>query len=503
MNTIKKIFLLLIVLVFSGVNNAQSSSIEGIWKLSKINEGAQTYPMNMTVHFNENGQITLHGRDAGTWTRNATDKILHINSDYLLSLNGVNTIKNHINNELTLLNNKGDTNTLSRMSLPKDKELDNKVVGDWFLQQIEKEGEINFVGQLVDFNKNGILYIQDMIFGTWAYNKSKKLIQFDTDKIKGDYEILKNKKNELIISQKAKKLHFIKIDQQKINKENAASGLLGIWEFEQEPDSDIKRYLTFEEPDTFKLLEKGEGMTSKSDGKWIFDEHDKTLILIGQIEKLRGLSKVTSITNQAFSVLNKGEGFTFKKVIQNAANIERLSYTSEDFYDQNGDYKYYDDEEKLPWKDPYAMIAAHVNVKQLLYKFSTLIESTKSFEIKTLNADVMVNQEEEILRIDNIFSGFDRYNTPDDYEFPSNYYNFSNKLYPIEGDTFRVLGTEEITVPAGIFTCTIIEATASFDESVKIWMINDKLGVFAKLVKDIAGNNGHYQVYELQEIKNK
>ena len=501
MNLTKKLLLFLILVIITGISNAQTTEVEGIWKLSEIHDGDQTYPINTTINFKENGNIKISGADAGTWSLNARDNTLIITSDYLMSLSDTNNLKIVTNKKLVIVNTKGDINTLTRMSLPKNAELNNKATGEWLLEKIEKNATTNIIGQIVNFNKNGIFYVQDRILGTWDYNELNKTLRLEAKKISGDHTILKNNKKELVIEKEGEKLFFTKIDKQKIQKENEASALMGVWQFEDKANSNLKIFIIFKAPDNFTVLEKGDGMESNSSGMWIFNEKDKTLVLIGQIEKLRGLNKVISITDKEFSVENKDNLFTLKKVIQDATKIERLTFTEEDFYDENGDYKYNDDEQKLPWQDFYQMIEKLTEVKHLVYKYSTLVESTESFEIITLTADILVNEEEQSLSIDNIFNGFDRYNTPDDYELPTNNYDSYNKLFPLKGDTFRIVRTEEISTPAGTFTCTVIEATASFDERVKLWMINDKPGIIAKVVKDKAGSFGYYKVYELQTIK--
>ncbi len=501
MDTVKKLFLPFLLFVFIGITNAQSFTIEGIWKLSEIHDGDETYPINATVNFKENGQIELSGGDAGNWSTNSSKKTLRISSNFLMSLEGDNSIKTLNNEELVLFNSKGDTNRLTRMSLSKNAELNNNATGEWLLEKIEKKAKVDYIGQLVDFNKNGVFYVQGMILGTWSYNESKQLLNIDTKRITGDHAILKNDKTKLIIEKEGEKLYFIKIDRQEIKIKNEASGLLGVWEFEKKTNSDLKTFITFKVPDKFTLLEKGEGMESKSSGIWMFDKKDKSLILIGQVENLRGFNTLISITDKKISLKNKKGIFTLKKVIQDAIDIKRLHFSEGDFYDENGDYKYYEDEAKLPWQDSYQMIADLIQINQLVYKFSTLIESTRSFETKILTADVVANEEEQSLSIDNIFDGYDRYNLPEDYELPTNNFDSYNKLYPLEGHSFRVVGIEEISIPVGTFTCTVIETTASFDERIKLWMINDKPGVLAKVIKDKAGDFGYYKVYKLQDIK--
>ncbi len=170
------------------------------------------------------------------------------------------------------------------------------------------------------------------------------------------------------------------------------------------------------------------------------------------------------------------------------------------FFNEDGDYKYYEDEGKLPWQDSYEMLRSLENVKQLVYSYSKLDEDAGVFEDKRLRADVNSNLEEGSLSIDYIFYGYDRYNLPEDADLPPNY-EYSNLLYPEEDNSFRVTGSEQITTTAGTFDCTVVETTGSFEAMKKLWMINYKPGIYAKIITDKPGDHGQYSVFELKEIK--
>jgi len=142
------------------------------------------------------------------------------------------------------------------------------------------------------------------------------------------------------------------------------------------------------------------------------------------------------------------------------------------------------------------------NVSQLVYTYSVLVEDTDAFNSKILTADVEANLENELASIDFIFYGYDRYNLPDDTELPPNK-DYSNPLFPLKDDIFRVVGEEEISTPAGTFDCMVIEIMGDFEMRKKAWMVKDKPGVYAKIIEDKPGSFGKYAIYELQEIKNK
>jgi len=503
----KKLIILSIALTaFVGSINAQSNYIDGVWKLAEMNEAGELYPVNMHVVFNEAGEINISGANVGTWSQNETENTFTISCPYLGVLEGENKIEALNDSELKLSNANGDVNSLQKISLPKNKELHNKIVGDWFLEKMERKGETNFVGQLVEFNKNGIFYIQDMVFGTWNYNESSKKIIVDNKDFKGEYSFSQPNKNELVLNLDEDNMYFSKIDKQKIINENKASGLMGTWEFKDVPYAGATTFISFKEPDEFTIIQKEEGMSSRFGGVWMFNKKEISLTMVGLRggDAFNGENKILKIDGETIELENQETIYKGTKKVEKPQTIERLTFSNEDFYNEDGDYKYYDDEQKLPWNDSYKMMIDLANVKQLVYNYSTLISGTNSFEVKTLTANVVANVEEETLSIDNIFKGYDSYNLPDDTAMPTNNYDQYNKLFPLEEDTFRVVGEEEITVTAGTFNCSVIEATGSFDENIKLWMIIDKPGILAKVIKDNLDESfGHYYLYELQEIKLK
>ncbi|REE83733.1 hypothetical protein BX611_1028 [Lutibacter oceani] len=379
-----------------------------------------------------------------------------------------------------------------------------KLVGNWLLTKVEVGTKIQNPYQIFDYNENGKFIVMGIEVGTWEYSKKKHSIitksEFDKD-FNGEAKILNLSEKELVSIKDDEKAFYQKINKNQITEANATSGLLGTWKLVNK-DSDIVQILSFNSPDEFVLIEKDEYTQSTSKGTWIFNKNGKTVILIGfSLEHLKGLNKVINSSGDEISLKNNNTSYSFKKEINQASKIEHLSFSEEDFYNENGDYNYYDDEEKLPWKDFYKMMENLSVVNQLVYNYSVLIEDTEIFKNKTLTANVVVKEDEQTLSIDNIFNGYDSYNLPEDTALPPNNYDEYNKLYPLEGDTFRVVGEEEITTPAGTFNCTIIEALGSFDEKIKIWMITNKPGILAKIIKEKTGNFGHYFKYELQEIK--
>ncbi len=381
----------------------------------------------------------------------------------------------------------------------------SKLIGSWLVTKVEADGEIQEPYQVTEFTAEGKMGMMGMEVASWKYNKKTNSIEMESDFDKdfsGVAKILKLNTDELIFVKDDVKVFYQKLDENKIAANNKISGVIGTWVFKGEPYPYANTYLTFKEPDEFTMIQKQEGMESSSKGTWIFDKQKMSLIMIGLRgeDMLKGENKVVKIDNETIELENHGKVFNANKKAGNAVEIEHLTFTEDDFYTEDGDYKYYDDEEKLPWQDPMMMMMSLVNVKHLLYKYSVLVENAGVFEDIILTADVVSNPQEQELSIDNIFYGYDRYNLPEDTALPSND-NYDHILYPDEENTFRLAGSEEITTPAGTFDCAVVEVVTTREARKKLWMIIDKPGVYAKIIEDKPGTFGYYNIYELQAIK--
>lgn len=378
----------------------------------------------------------------------------------------------------------------------------SKLVGSWLVTKVEAGGEIQGPYQVTEFTAEGKMVMMGMEVASWKYNKKANSIEMESDFDKdfsGVAKIVKLNADELICIKDDVKVFYQKLDENKITANNKISGVIGTWVFKGVPYPYANTYLTFKEPDKFTMIQKQEGMESSSKGTWIFDKQNSSLIMIGLRGEdiLKGENKVIKIDNETIELENNGTVFKANKKAKNAIEIEHLTFTEDDFYTEDGDYKYETDEEKLPWRRWDILKKDLLNVKQLVYNYYTLIQNTEVFETKILTANVQASMEEEGFNIENIFNGYDS----KERELEIND-NFSDPLYPLEGYTYRIVGKEQITTPAGTFDCTVLEVPAGLDLLKKVWMVNDKIGVFAKIIEDNPDELwGHYSVYELQEIK--
>ncbi|MCF8346556.1 MAG: hypothetical protein K9G38_05040 [Bacteroidales bacterium] len=237
-------------------------------------------------------------------------------------------------------------------------------------------------------------------------------------------------------------------------------------------------------------------------GTWEYDKKQKSIVMISTVEKtMNGKAELIKVTEDELQYKKDDVIYSLVKYVEDEVSGAMLDFSETDFFTEDGGYKYEGEEEKLPWKDPSEMLMSLVNVKHLVYNYSKLNEGTESFEDNTLSADVAANAEEMSLIIDYIFYGFDRYDLPEDRELPPNT-EYMHPMYPEVEFNFRIVDAEEITTNAGTFLCTVIEA-AQEEIQKKLWMINDKPGIYAKIIIEKPGMYGAYslEIFELNEIQ--
>ena len=383
-----------------------------------------------------------------------------------------------------------------------------EIEGTWLFTKVVVKDKIHEPLTVIEFNANGFIITQGIHVGSWLHNQKegKLIMKTNHDKdFDGECKIISLTKKELRFDKAGEKWFLSKLDSDEIARNNSKSGLIGTWKFAKDANTDTSKVLNFEAPDNFTFIEKTPGMVSKNKGMWIYNQEEQSLLLIARMEQISGKNKILKISKEELILENEGTKITLQK--SKDKKIERLKFSADEFsYDENDNYRYEKDKEKLPWNDSYQMLISLKDTRQLVYNYSTLIENTKTLETKKLIANVKANEENQKLSIDFIFYGYDRYNLPDDTTLPPNNFNFGidNKLYPLKDLLYRLVGNEEITTAAGTFNCTVLEALdASREIKYKLWMIDNKPGVYAKIIEDKSGMWGYYNSYELISLVKK
>ena len=375
------------------------------------------------------------------------------------------------------------------------------IEGDWLIYKMETKKDVREPYQSASFKADGTFLIMDIPVGKWEMKD--ELINIETRVFENhdeDFSIQKDGKEKLILKSKTLTLYLLKIIPEVVAKDNKASGLEGLWQF-QGDYPEMKRIINFSAPGLVKVTETEPGSTSNYSGSWLYFPKEKSVILMLMGTEIKGKYKVKISGNEL--VLTKGKETIKGKKIKPQNNIEHLSFNEDDFYDANGEYKYDEDAQKLPWTDAYSIIDNLSRIRKLVYDYSILKSGAVVADKKTLTTYVHTEDGSKVC-VDYIFKGYDNAHLPEDTKLPTNCFDNSsfNSLFPLKEHDFRVVGTGQITVPAGTFECTVLEGIGDFGILQKMWMINDKPGVYAKIImEDPDPNMGFYKVFELNTIE--
>ncbi len=356
------------------------------------------------------------------------------------------------------------------------------VTGNWLVYKaITQKGTMEPY-QPAGFNPDGTFTIMNMPVGEWKMKG--KLLNLKTrifEKQDEDYTIKQDGDEKMILKGKTQTLYLLKLNPNVVANNNKASGLVGLWQAKGDYP-EMKRIFEFSAPGILKITETEPGSMSNYNGNWAYFPGEKEVVLMVMGTDLKGKYKV-EVSGDGLTLTNSEKIINVEK-LKPQSDVEHLSFREEDFYDDNGDYKYDDEEQKLPWQDVYGIISNLGNFKKLVYECSELSAGAVVPDKKTLTAYVQHHEGEDKVCVDYIFNGYDKDNLPEGTQLPSNCLdnNGFNKLFPLKDDAFRVVKKEQITVPAGTFDCTVVEATGDFEAVQKMWLIDDNPGVYAKII---------------------
>jgi len=371
---------------------------------------------------------------------------------------------------------------------------DAPILGNWLLTKVEMEGKTQELYSAVKFKDDGYAEMEGRVFGTWVYNSKSKSVTIESEMIKefaGEWKFTKSGKNDVLLSNDKTKLFLMKLDMEKIGQANKKSGFIGVWKMNL---GEGQTYFKFEAPNNLSMYTKTEYGSSKGGGTWMYDNSNNSIILVTNNRELSGNSKVISISSTEFILEKNGNTFTGVKIESDSKGIEVLSFTTDDIIESMNDRRY---EVSIAstnnsWLNPEAKTSYLKNITHLKYKYSSLLEGIDVFIGEEITAKVEFNEDYEQITIEPIFGDISAEDSDE-----------NNPFYPIyELDEYRVTGDQTITVPAGTFSCKVIESIGDYgDQKEKYYMISNRPGVYAKIVLAKGeGDEQNYSIYELTEI---
>ena len=370
----------------------------------------------------------------------------------------------------------------------------SKITGSWMMTKVETKSDgVKEPYFITDFNADGSMVVMGMPVGTWKYDKQKKAIvassKIDKD-FNGESKIEKLTKKEMIVLKDGNRFYYSKVNMDDVAANNSQSNLTGLWRAEDEEYGNV--FLRFKAPDSLVIVLTGDGSVETNRAAWIYYPNDNTLVVMGFSHLLRGKVDIKELTDNKLVLDKKGKLISASKVDENAAKIEKLNFVYDDFPEEYGN------DDQLPWRDIELMVDYLKGVKKIVYRHGSLLADVNAFDYSTYYSEIKVDEEKPSVKFTNFVV---ENGTPNQYseKYKGNLSGMYNYFFPLdELMPYRIAGKESVTVPAGTFKCTVIEGLDG-DTKVKLWMIDDKPGIYAKKIRQ--GDNFGTMSYTVDELE--
>jgi len=368
---------------------------------------------------------------------------------------------------------------------------ESKLYGSWLMTKAETGNGIEEPYFITEYRKDGKMLVMEVEVGTWEMKNGSIEMKSKMDRDFNGTAIIEDlTKKVLVLTKDDVKMFYIKLDEKAINKGNKNAPFFGLWKMDSEPE--INRTIEFTEPNNFVYLYNVPGMSSTEKGTWIYNEKEQYILFQSFSNTFRG-KEMLKIIDENTIELKGGETAILKRYAkEEEPQIERLNYEYNDFPEELA----YSD---LPWSlDNLTVFAKTIEV--IKYAVGEFIVDQNDFRTTTLITKTEVYDEADVEIIFNDFTIEDG----DTNLYYEHYLvgEFSNMFFPEEDLwPFRIVSKEKITVAAGTFNCTVVEGFDN-DARIKLWMIDEMPGVFARIIKEKEGvfDDLEYRLIELENI---
>ncbi len=365
------------------------------------------------------------------------------------------------------------------------------ITGTWLLTEARMGGKRETVYQTMTFRPDGYTEMSGRVFGSWKENK-ENTISIVSDMIhefQGTWNIEKDTGTELVLKSDSRMLFFSDYDLKKIEQANKNSGFSGVWKLNVKSEDNADIYIQFALPDKLSIKYLGQGFSGSGGGMWFYNGKNSSIVLTVRDRDLRGTSTVVSMKNNEFLLKKSGKEIKGKKLEQDAENRQRLTMSQE----EKSHSETLRESSTFSWFNREARISYLKRVKTLVYNKSTLLADFNVFVTESRSAQVSLDENTGNIHIEKVFGNLSAGRNDGE-----------NVFYPVrEPDSYIVLGKKNITVPAGTFTCEIIEADDDFAGSkTRLYMIENRPGVYARIISvEKNFDDESYTMYELTTIE--
>jgi hypothetical protein len=372
----------------------------------------------------------------------------------------------------------------------------SNIVGSWLVTKVESPTDTQHSFKVIEFTNRGRVLMRSVLIAAWRYNSRMNEIEMRSNvkkELNGVSKILSSTNKELILEKEGIKTTYLKLDLNKIAKENATSKLKGAWKLKN--DLDDIQLLKMELPDIFSVttISSKDSVKSTIKGMWMYNSNEKSVIFIGESNLLKGKSALKEQSENGFILNINGKEIIAKKEVS-STSLERLIFNINDFPARPN--------ENSPWLDFDSLLIQLEHVNFLKYTQNRLIPNTTNFKQDTLLSKITINKDRKSITLNNLIIA-EKDTLKGAESFKGGLLNMKNDFFPQENlGPFRVIATETIKVIAGEFECKVVEGFYG-EAKLKYWMIIDKPGVYAKVIRENTTiyDTLDYMILELVELK--
>lgn len=373
---------------------------------------------------------------------------------------------------------------------------DAPVAGDWLLTVIEIDGEDHSSPVIMTFGEDGKITIGSWEYAKWTSRGEGRLeiASGDGDPLNGVHDAVFRDDGGLELRSGANRFVFERIDLDAAHERNEASGLAGCWEFEV--GDHVSLLAEFSLPDRVAYVRDEDGVTDRGEGRWLITGAGDALTVMELREVFGGRSTIGALTADALRFETAEGPLDARRRMPDA--VDHL-----DFDEDALPYDLYSMDAPLPWPDAEASAVALEGVVGLSYRRGEMIEEMGVLQYSAAR-DVEIQVDPSVPSVR--FTHFEvtsrrREQFAEDYRGMMQ--EADNGFFPRDvPEMYAVTAKATVTVPAGTFECTVVDGVED-DAKVRLWMIDDLPGVYARIVTQGTSLFGdpEYVVEELTVVK--
>ena len=372
----------------------------------------------------------------------------------------------------------------------------NEITGHWQLVSVETPQRKQNPNFLVNFKSDGAFVVMGGKLAEWKYDDRKNAVIFSnamSKQMEGKAKIVELSADKMVLKKDDLVYNYEKIDFAKLTETNEKSGLLGEWKSVDKENN--QRFFNFASPNEVTIISVDYGSTETVRGNWLYKPESKSVIISSFTPDYRGEYAVEFKGNELVLTADETK-YVCKKTEKK--DTGKLDFKYEDFGEN--DYP------ELPiWNDFSEMVATLSNIAELEYDYAKSVKGTSNFTHAKIIKKIEVNGEKPSVRFTNFYVfGENREQTGE--RIKNNLRESFNSFFPLdEPGPYRIVGKENVSVPAGNFACTVVEGIDG-ETKIKYWMIDELPGVYAKIIRQEEspfGDGDDYSVQTLNKITKK